>query len=170
MAGLLGAAALLRLGAASKAAKDGLACGGSTRSPEKVPVGQRPPLACARCHSGDKLSRVTMATARTSRIHVIEVARCQAGEKGCGSIKNTHEKWRISFRFARLLCCAGGGTQTHTRLPSPNFESDKDRGIVRDQVRPDCHQSCHQDSGSMKEGPGLLETPALSGLTNTQRN
>jgi hypothetical protein len=43
-------------------------------------------------------------------------------------------------------------------------------GIVRDQVRPDCHQSCHQDSGSMKEGPGLLETPALSGLTNTQRN
>src|SRR5215212_8551429 len=84
----------------------------------------------------------------------------------------------ISCSFAGLLCCAGGGTRTHTRLPSPDFESDKDCGIVRvaalrgafmsffaflcgierDQVRPDCHQSCHQDSGSMKEGPGLLET------------
>ena len=43
-------------------------------------------------------------------------------------------------------------------------------GMWRVRVRPNCHQSCHQDSGSMKEGPGLLETPALSGLTNTQRN
>ena len=42
-------------------------------------------------------------------------------------------------------------------------------GMVRDQARPDCHQSCHQDSGSMKEGPGLLETSALSGLTNTEK-
>jgi hypothetical protein len=25
------------------------------------------------------------------------------------------------------------------------------------------------NSGSMKEGPGLLETPALSGLTNTEK-
>jgi hypothetical protein len=69
------------------------------------------------------------------------------------------------YTFAGLLCCAGGGTRTHTRLPSPNFESDKDcamacdaalrsafmslfasfGGIVRVCVRPDCHQSGHQN-------------------------
>jgi hypothetical protein len=60
---------------------------------------------------------------------------------------------------------AGGETRTHTRLPSPDFESGKDCGIVRDAaalrsafmsffaalcgivrvlVRPDCHQNRHQ--------------------------
>ena len=67
--------------------------------------------------------------------------------------------------FAGDLHCAGGGTRTHTRLPSPDFESDKDCRIVRDSalrsafmslfafvggmvrvpVRPDCHQSGHQN-------------------------
>src|SRR5215204_4000304 len=67
-------------------------------------------------------------------------------------------------RFAGGLYCAGGGTRTHTRLPSPDFESDKNCGMVCDaalrsafmslfaslcgmvrvRVRPDCHQNSHQ--------------------------
>src|SRR5215203_6365174 len=39
---------------------------------------------------------------------------------------------RKSFRFAGDLCGTGGGTRTHTRLPSPDFESDKDCGMARD--------------------------------------
>ena len=66
--------------------------------------------------------------------------------------------------FAEVLCGAGGGTRTHTRLPSPDFESDKEcaivrdaalrsaftglfaslSGMVRDHVRPDCNQNSHQ--------------------------
>ena len=39
----------------------------------------------------------------------------------------------LSFcTFAGISVCAGGGTRTHTRLPSPDFESGKDCGMVRD--------------------------------------
>ena|SRR5215203_5347216 len=79
--------------------------------------------------------------------------------------------------FAVDLHCAGGGTRTHTRLPSPDFfESDKDCAMVRDAalwsafmslfallcgiervlVRPDCHQRRHQshlDEAWLQEGP-----------------
>ena len=75
----------------------------------------------------------------------------------------------FSFPVEIVVICtislgAGGGTRTHTRLPSPDFESGKDCamvrdaalrcafmslfaflcGIERDQVRPECHQRCHQ--------------------------
>src|SRR5215207_767937 len=70
----------------------------------------------------------------------------------------------VLTRFAGILCGAGGETRTHTRLPSPDFESDKNCGMVCDaalrsafmslfaslcgmvrvRVRPDCHQNSHQ--------------------------
>ena len=34
--------------------------------------------------------------------------------------------------FAGLLCCAEGGTRTHTPRREPDFESDKVCGMVRD--------------------------------------
>jgi hypothetical protein len=67
--------------------------------------------------------------------------------------------------FGRDFKGAGGGTRTHTPRREPDFESDKDCGMVRDAalrsafiglfppicgmlrvgVRPDCHQSSHQN-------------------------
>ena len=37
--------------------------------------------------------------------------------------KMFRRKQHIIFSFAGNLACAGGGTRTHTRLPSPDFES-----------------------------------------------
>src|SRR5215208_3904532 len=75
-----------------------------------------------------------------------------------------YERGRLHKIIRRqLLYYAGGGTRTHTRLPSPDFESDKDCGMARDAalrgafmslfaflcgivrvlVRPNCHQNSH---------------------------
>ena len=75
---------------------------------------------------------------------------------------------RVFRIFAGIPLCAGGGTRTHTRLPSPDFESDKECGMLRDaalrgafvglvayvggmvrvRVRPDCHQNSHHVSST----------------------
>jgi hypothetical protein len=85
--------------------------------------------------------------------------------KGQGGTGRDTGLWYRCGTKASLTYSIGGGTRTHTPRREPDFESDKNRGMVRDaalrsvfvnlfaslcgilrvRVRPDCHQSGHQN-------------------------
>src|SRR5215208_6094933 len=87
--------------------------------------------------------------------------------------------------FAGDSHSAGGETRTHTRLPSPGFESDKVCAMVRDSalrsafmslfaflcgivrvlVRPDCHQNSHQNLCGEAWLQGRQKPVAVLGLS-----
>ena len=106
------------------------------------------------------------ATFRSSQKAEVLTHRCLAPSA------HQHRECYFVHVAARDLgpCCAGGGTRTHKRSPSPDFESDKDLGMVRDSalrgafmslfeslcemvrdhVRPDRHQNSHQKNMTLK--------------------